>query len=309
MFFVKSYAGQTRAVRRGGRTLALLATMLLLGSWSFFSGAQTAPAASFWSGESSGYAITWNASDLVARKGAVVVFSARAFAKAGLAHYIEVGKDPDTGKMPNCSYERRFRLLAVVGPRISFSDQYYASCPKEAHPSGETRFVTLDLNRPGTVAYAGSDEFGNFAPDHLGKVLQLTDLFSDRDIYSALVGADVIRRVLDDTKSKPTDLQSLLTIIAGQSGRQPNCFLVPDNLLTHFALRRIGSDGIGVQIGIPGDGPCRDELTPVPLLFALSAPRSGVALAQADVKFTQEGEWDAASRQTVIRLRTGTPRH
>ena len=265
----------------------------------------------FWSGESNGFKITWSGSDLIAQKDAVVAFSARAFARQGLAHFVSAVKDPTTGKVPSCVYERRFRLVAVVGTLMSFSDRYYSSCEKEAHPGGETRFTTIDLAKHGGVAYKGPDSFGEIEPSQPGMAVRLTDIFPEQDVYERLRADPLMTKTLDANTGEPTPrtLPELMKTLSGQRGRDQNCFVIPNDLLTRFAFYHVVDGRIEMQLGLPGDGPCRDDLTQVGLLFsipsnlkiplehAITGGAAGVLMKDVDRK-TGESE-------TIVRLRTG----
>ncbi len=270
--------------------------------------ASQAPSASgFWSGQSNGYNISWTSTDLLANKGPVRVFSAREFAKQGLAHFIAVNKED--GKMPACSYERHFRLLAVVGNLVSFSDGSYASCKKEAHPGGETRFTTIDLARAEPIPYSGHDAFGQINPRHPGKSLRLSDLFPEEEIYTKLKADPGIARVLsqDGANLTPKNLAELLQDLSGKLGENPDCFSVPDDLLTRFAFRRIRPAAVTIELGLPGAGPCRDDITPVLLEFPMSESlktRLGAA-GTVSAPFIKDADWQEGKDETVIRLRTG----
>lgn len=270
---------------------------------------QVQPETSFWSGASGGFDISWTNADLVASKGGTVVFSAQRFAKQGFAHFVKVGKDPKTRKMQNCSYERRFRLVGVVGSLLSFSDQYYASCAKEAHPGGETRFTTINLANPGPLAYSGPDAFGQVDVQRPGKAVRLTDMFSEQEVFGKMKADPKLSRLLTQDGvggEAPKDLTELLQSLDGKIGERPDCFSVPGDLLTRFALRSIGAQEVTAELGLPGTGPCRDDLTPIELRFPMSgglrAKLGGAAASKA--AFAASGEGQLGKRETVIRLRT-----
>ncbi len=265
----------------------------------------------FWTGESGGYQITWTERDLVARKGATTVFSAREFAKAGLAHYVEAGREPSSGKMPACIYERRFRLIAVVGTVMSFSDRYYASCPKEAHPGGETRFTTIDLAAGGTLAYKGRDAFGIIESEDRGKALLLTDFVSPQAVYEKLRSAPLVVRLLgqEANSPKPRNLAELMEQLSGKLGEGEDCVSVPKDILSRFAIRRADPGGSIISLGFPGAGPCRDELTTVDLQFSSGALLKPIAGGGMPVSFLAgTADWQEGTKETVVALRTNPPR-
>jgi hypothetical protein len=266
------------------------------------------PGPPFWSGTSKGFKIVWNKANLLVTEGSTPIFSAREFAKEGLAHFVAVGKNPKTGMMPDCTYVRHFRLLAVVGTLISFSDQYYASCPKEAHPGGETRFTTIDLSGRGRVAYTGPDAFGEVQPKQGGKAIRLTDLFSEQDIYAKLKSAPEITRLLaqDGTPPAPQNLAELLSVINGKMGENPDCFSVPGDLLSRFAIRHINASDMTIELGLPGAGPCRDELTSIPLQLPISdSLKAKLGRSEnSQIPFINAAGWQEGKRETAFHLRT-----
>jgi len=238
------------------------------------------------------------------------VFSARAFARQGLAHFASVVKDPTTGKVLSCAYERRFQLLAVVGTLMSFRDQYYSSCEKEAHPGGETRFTTIDLAKDEAVAYIGPDSFGEIKPSQPGKAVRLTDLFPEQEVYERLHADPLIIQTLDANTGEPTPrtLPALMNRLSGRRGSAQNCFLVPNDLLTRFAFYHVEDGRIEVKLGLPGDGPCREDLTQISLLFSIPSDL-GIPLDRAKNReegFLMKDEAPKAGKsETIVRLRTG----
>src|SRR5690606_29681025 len=89
----------------------------------------------------------------------------------------------------HCVYERKFRLMSVVGPWLSLEDALYAFCEGWAHPAVETRFTAIDLTKSGPVGYAPSAGLPPIDVDVAdpGKVATLTDLFPESVILQALV--------------------------------------------------------------------------------------------------------------------------
>jgi hypothetical protein len=260
----------------------------------------------YWSGEADGFSITWTGANLLATRGSTTVFSAREFAQQGLRQFVALAQDPESKQVPDCAYERRFRLLAVVGSLLSFSDQYYASCPREAHPGGETRFTTIDLTKRGRVSYSGPNAFGEVRPGQAGKAVQLTDIFSEEDIYNRLKADPKIARLLaqDDPHTNPKRLSDLLNALTGKIGSSPDCFSVPSDLLTRFAFRHLDATGTTIELGLPGAGPCRDDLTTI-LLKLPTSPKIRFSPAQnAQASFLNDVDPQTSAKQTVVRLRT-----
>src|SRR5207249_5227826 len=103
---------------------------------------------------------------------------------------------------------------------------------------GESRLTTIDLAKHGAVAYMGPDSFGEIKPGQLGKVLRLTDLFAEQEVYERLRANTLISQTLDANIGEPTPrtLATLMNSLSGQRGRGQNCFLIPTDLLTRFAF-------------------------------------------------------------------------
>jgi hypothetical protein len=193
---------------------------------------------------------------------------------------------------------------------ISFADKYTSACQKEAHPGGEQRYTTIDVSKSGAVAYLGSDSFGAIEEKQLGKAVFLTALFPEKDIYHALLSNHLIGRMLtsEEDKTAPPTLTRLLMELSGRNGPDGTCFFIPDDLLSRFTFSHIENDKIMVQLGLPGSGWCRDDLTALDLLLSIPDDlKSALARAESRTEGFLKKEADETMRDavTTVRARTG----
>ncbi len=284
----------------------LLALALVLAAAA--GGAQAQAPAAIWSGTSAGFDVQWTTGDIVVRRGKQAVFSARDWAQAGLAHFIDVNRDTKSARPPDCTLTRSLRIVALVGAMMSLEDSSENTCRREAHPGGMTRLLTVDLAKPGSLAQAGRDAIGRVDPDQPGRAVLLTDLFAAGDVLAGLAAAPPLRDVLRRAKSTPTTLPALIEAVAYASGEGDGCYSVPPDLLAGFAFARLDGDRIVMRLGLPGDGPCRMSLTTADMPFALPAslaPAARKAAARQEGFLADQAEAIAAGRRTVIELHSG----
>jgi hypothetical protein len=102
-----------------------------------------------WQGHSGGFSVRWTSMDLTVnslQSASPALFSAYHFARQGFAQYLgALRSDPAEPHISfgKCIYERRFKLLSVVGTVLSLEDQEFSSCEKQAHPASTTRFTAI----------------------------------------------------------------------------------------------------------------------------------------------------------------------
>jgi hypothetical protein len=223
-----------------------------------------------WTGRSGGYALRWSTAEIKAssaRTPTDVRFSAKAIAGKAFNEYKAIMTSIEEPSVPQCTYERTFTLLAVVGSIITLRDNYYSSCTGEAHPAGETRLLALDLAKPGGVRY---DEEMHIDINHPGQVIKLTDLFPEADIVQALLADPFVRKNMLDPaiKSPPKTLAEFLNSLAITNSEEV-CLTIDDDWLTRFAFHHIENGKVAVRLGFSGLGPCRDRLTEIGLLLPI----------------------------------------
>ncbi|HEX8651106.1 MAG TPA: hypothetical protein VF708_09710 [Pyrinomonadaceae bacterium] len=234
-----------------------------------------------WTGRSGGYTLRWSTTEIkasAAKTPTDILFSARAIAKKDFDEFNAVMTGTDDPSPPDCTYERTFTLLSVVGSLVSLRDNYYSSCTGEAHPAGETRLLTLDLAKPGQVDY---DEEMDTDINNPGKVIKLTDLFPETDIVQALLADPFVRKNMlnPEIKSTPKTLEEFLNSIA-MTNSEEVCLTIDNDWLTRFAFHHIENGKIAVRLGFSGLGPCRERLTEIGLLLPIpTSLKSPLALA------------------------------
>jgi hypothetical protein len=227
--------------------------------------------------------LQWSASDISARPAkspTAVLFSAKSLAQRDFAAFREASKDPDSGKIEHCLYERTFVLLSVVGSIISLRDNNSTACDQAAHPGGETRYTAIDLMRAGGVGYRELEmEVDGANPS---KIVKLTDIFEEADILNALLADPLVKEALGSSGSRPQTLSKLIEEFgAGASVTDKHCYSVSEDMLTRFAFHHLENGKVAVRLGLSGAGPCREFLTEIGILLPIP-PTLKTALARAD---------------------------
>ncbi|HEV7588361.1 MAG TPA: hypothetical protein VGO40_09625 [Longimicrobium sp.] len=143
--------------------------------WSVDAAAQQV----IWRGRSAGYDVTWSDRDIAARRAGdgVLVFSARHIADAEWRQ-MQTNRDE---AVPVREYERKVRLLSVVGSILSLEEATYCDCGG-AHPISWTRFVSYDVAR-GTVAHP--------------RPVAATEVVPEAALLRALTADRLIRQAMD----------------------------------------------------------------------------------------------------------------
>jgi hypothetical protein len=267
-----------------------------------------AHAGEIWSGRSAGFQVRWTERDIDVRRGTRRVFSAREWANAGLIHFLAANRGARDMRPPDCNYRRDIRIIALVGAMMSLEDRTEFSCRNEAHPGGMTRMITVDLATMGRLAQAGRDAIGRVDPRAPGRAVLLTRLFPAADVQAALAGAPPLRDVLLRTGTEAATLPALLHAVTDAAGEGDACYVVPSDLLAAFAFDRLDGERVVLRLGLPGDGPCRMNLTTADLSFAIPA---SLAMAVQDADngsagfLAARGARLAAGRVTTIVLHSG----
>ncbi len=150
-----------------------------------------------WRGENHGIEIRWTTVDLFAKSGPTVERIWGPLVQKGFEDFAAVLAGGPSGKKDravNCSYERRFKILSIVGTLVSFEDQYSDDCGG-AHPSADTRFTTVDLSKPDNLLYARQEDTPMMNVDlgKTGKIIKLTDYFPEQDVLQALLADHIIQ--------------------------------------------------------------------------------------------------------------------
>ena len=267
------------------------------------------PPETIWAGKSGGVMITWTTSNITAVRGESRVFSAREWAESGLRHFIAVSHTAATPAPPECDYRRTFRIVAVVGPLVSFEDVTEITCRKEAHPGGMTRLITLDLSSPQPLVEVGQDAIGRIDGSQPGKAVLLTGLFPAGEVLNTLKALPPLQSALKAAGARPQSVPALLEAVGDARGEGENCYVIPPDLLTHFAFDHLQGGQVVIRLGLPGDGLCRMKLTTLDANFPIPASLSSSLQAAATGRegfLAPEGLRIAATRATQITLRSGT---
>jgi hypothetical protein len=217
------------------------------------------PASTIWEGVSRGVRIQWTTRDLSARSDAAQG-ETWSLANELRREYEKAASDLE-GTAP-CRAEEKITLLSVVGTLVSFERATYSECARAAHPGGETRYATLDLKEVALHRAAA-------------RPVELGDLFPPQAVFEALSKDGVVRKALaapgHGKGAAPKALPDLTKRLSLSVLDEP-CATFPLDLMRRFALHHLEAQRIAVRVGVPGAGPCREQLTQLGLL--LDAPPS-----------------------------------
>ena len=216
--------------------------------------AESSPEAKdIWRGQSGGVKIWWTTVDLYARHSGATERLWERLAKKGYDDFVIRLREDTSPRAVNCQYERDFQLLSVVGHLISYAD-YQADFCGGAHPGADTRFTTIDLTKPGPLLYTQDKEMSPMDVNlsESGRIIKLTDYFSQEDIFTSMLADPVIKKALATIDSHPDRLLEMPKLFArndyelGESGYE----LRPD-FLTRFAFHHLEGDKVAVRLGLP----------------------------------------------------------
>lgn len=269
--------------RRRAITIISLFSLIVFSTYSALP--QTKPQSAdraIWSGSSGGYMIRWTTSDINGRSASNasdVRYSANAQAQLEIAR---IKKDNEEEPLV-CTYDQDYTLMSVVGSILSIQDHYYMGCEKEAHPSGESRFVTVDLSKPAKGPTRRSENLDYAMPENAAS---LTEYFREEDILRALLADSLIKKALAESENPDTPRTIAQLLDAFDTGvwvavDDRTCFSVSRDLLTRFAFHHIEGDKVAVRIGLSGTSVCREFLTQIGILLPIPE-RLKAALLNAD---------------------------
>lgn len=225
-----------------------------------------------WTAQSGSYRVSWTANDIVASRAgqARPVFSFRDFANAGLA---VVPRDDGV----RLTRHHDVAVISLTGSLLALRDTVTDDVRPSAHPSGTTRFWTIDLASNRTPRF---DESG-YGVDAQGggNIVSLIQLASRDAIRTALSNDPVVRAAIP---TPPDDLDDLIDAwrqgadaqVSDAQGK-PLCYAVPTDVLTSFAI--IGGSGrtLQVRLGLGGLGACRSSF----VQLGVVVPASGALAA------------------------------
>src|SRR5262249_39810909 len=198
-----------------------------------------------------------------------------------------------------CTRTSQVSVLSIVGTILSLRTTTTTACEREAHPSGETSVIALDL-----AGYAAADRKTEAA-----KAVKLTDYFPDSTVFEALRQDTLVRNAMQSGGSRPANLTQLLAALASAPPVMDDklCYSFPDDLLFRFAFHHQEGGRVAVRLGLPGAGPCRENLTQIGLLLpapqTLSSAISLAATRKAGFLMQESGSI-AKARATSITFAT-----
>jgi len=240
----------TRRVRSSWkRVAACLAALVCAMGWRGNAAAQQV----IWRGRSAGFDVTWSDRDLSARRASdgAVVFSARRIADA---EWREMQADSDEDVSVR-EYERRYRLLSVVGSILSLEEATYCDCGG-AHPILWTRFVSYDVAR-GTVAHP--------------RPVAATEILPEADLLRALTADRLVRQAMDSAHvrafaSLRALTQALKTREIQPAGNQCT-FAVGEEFPSEFAFHHLENGRVAVRFSLShSEEVCRGMMIQVGVL-------------------------------------------
>jgi hypothetical protein len=225
-----------RGHQRPGRAVAFAVGCLAAGvcifGWTTDATAQQV----IWRGRSAGYDVTWSDRDVAARRASdgALVFSARSITDA---EWREMQSDHDEA-VPVREYERKYRLLSVVGSILSLEEATYCDCGG-AHPISWTRFVSYDVAR-GTVARPHP--------------VAATEVVPEAALLRALTADRLIRQAMDSAhvRSFPTlrALTETLKTHAIQPAQGDCTFGVGEEFPTELAFHHVENGRVAVRFSL-----------------------------------------------------------
>ncbi len=102
----------------------------------------------------------------------------------------------------------------------------------------------------------------------------LTGLFPAGEVLNTLTALPPLqsasRRQALDRQSVP----ALLEAVRDARGEGGNCYVIPSDLLAHFAFDHLQGGQVVIRLGLPGDGLCRMKLTTLDANFPIPASLS-----------------------------------
>jgi hypothetical protein len=293
---------------RIGLLVPLVALLSCGASTSGNSAPATPPAAAsdqlIWEGTSGGFQIRWTTRDVAATKAGAsegAAFSlardlTAAYEREAAARAADEAKTGGPSPANPCTWQGKVEVLSIVGSIVSYRVTRSITCEHEAHPSGESRLVSIDLATAG--ATGGSP-----------KPLTLADLFSEASVLAALRNDPLVKQVIRSDEDAAKTLPGLVQALSSGPPVLDDkaCFAFPDDLLSRFAFHHLEDGSVAVRVGLPGAAPCRENLTFLGIL--LPVPRSlSEALAAAATKsegfLMKDPPASAKGRQTIVTYKT-----
>ena len=256
-----------------------------------------------WQGLSGGFCVEWTTKDVAAAASPTAGASAYSLAQELRQSFDEENTlhVEKNATAPNpCLQEHRVAILSIVGSIISVRETSTLSCKLQAHPGGETRLYSIDLAKSATPKTSTAKV----------EALKLTDYFSAAAVFRSLRQDALVQKALETTGAAPKTLDDLIAALASSPAvlDDQHCYIFPEDLLSRFAFHHLQKDKVGVRLGLPGAGPCRENLTSIGIL--LPAPRSlqkalSAAASRSQGFLMKDTDAVAQGRQTTISFQSG----
>lgn len=258
-----------------------------------------------WNGKIGDLSIAWTTEDIIVVKNDKQVFSAQELAKQDFeADFMADNSLRDN----NCTYEREFALLSVVGKIANFEETEYVNCDSMAHPTVTIKFIARD-----------------FAS---GNKVQLTDFFAESDLVTALKNDNLIKAAitktdpeastarvselvdkLRDMKGIPNPNQLMLNglykALEWSEITVKNCgYRLAKDYLTQFAFHHLKEDKVAIRLNLlPNAIACQTQNIQLGLYLPIPTD-IGTALRQANNRETGFLMNKASKGQTKIAFTT-----
>ncbi|MES1166309.1 MAG: hypothetical protein ABUR63_11150, partial [Verrucomicrobiota bacterium] len=161
-------------------------------------------------------------------------FSYRAFEAERFQRDLALLRDggaPDETK--GCVRRIKVMPIAWAGVLLSVRQSSQTSCPREAHPADESRFVTFAVSAGGGQKNEDADALKAEAPAAVTPV-SLTEWVGEQAVFAALRKDPLVRKALTDAAAPPTTLGVLLNLLIESPpvvGDKRHCYAFPDDLL------------------------------------------------------------------------------
>jgi hypothetical protein len=147
-----------------------------------------------------------------------------------------------------------YRVLSIVGARVSFEHRFWGDCGG-AHPQDVTTWTAVDASR-------GSQP------------VSLASLFPEDGILQALLADRLVKQALQGERV-PESLDALLKAVAWKrGGADPEgcAYSFGDDLLQHFAFHHVEGGQVAVRMGLShGCEVMRGNLTQIGILLPIPA--------------------------------------
>ena len=180
-----------------------------------------------WQGQSGDLNIHWTKTDITATQDGKKLFSARALAQKDFQADFLTGNEAI-----DCEYQRKFRLLSVVGNIGNLGESEYVKCQGTAPPSSETRLTAVDFAKG-------------------GKLVKLTDFFAESDILKALLADNLLKNALAHSKTPPSTLQALYEGLEWSAITIRNCeYGLSEYFLSQFAFHHLSRNQVAIRLNL-----------------------------------------------------------